>query len=134
MLSSYKFREVSFRRHDPQGKLEEHLHQVGFLWSYSHEHLLPREPDQQKMLVKTQIPTPDQMSKVDKEAKTKKSIEEKNKVASEWRNLVRIEDQEESSSFSSMSMYSIDFDRESSEVPSRVSFTLIESQIPRKQE
>lgn len=30
VLSSYKFKEVSFRRHDPQGKLREHLHQVGF--------------------------------------------------------------------------------------------------------
>ena len=25
LLSSYKFQEVSFRRHDPQGKLKEHL-------------------------------------------------------------------------------------------------------------
>ena len=41
LLSSYKLRDVSFRRHDPQGKLKEHLQQVGFQWSYSHEdHLL----------------------------------------------------------------------------------------------
>ena len=53
------------------------------------------------------------MSKVDKEAETKKSIEEKNKVASEWKNLIRVEDEEESYSYSSMSMYSIDSDRES---------------------
>ena len=43
LLSSYKFQEVSFMRHDPQGKLKEHLQQVGFQWSYSHENLLPRE-------------------------------------------------------------------------------------------
>ena len=40
ILTSYKFREVTFRRHDPQGKLKEHLQQVGFIWSYSHEDLL----------------------------------------------------------------------------------------------
>lgn len=43
LLSSYKFQEVSFRRRDPQGKLKEHLQQVGFHWSYSHEDLLPGE-------------------------------------------------------------------------------------------
>ena len=42
-LSSYKFQEVSFRRHDPEGKLKEHLQHVGFQWSYSHEDLLPGE-------------------------------------------------------------------------------------------
>ena len=54
------------------------------------------------------------MSKVDKEAETKKAIEEKNKFASKQKNLIKIEDEEESSSSSSMSMYSIDSDRESS--------------------
>ena len=47
LLSSYKFQEVSFRRHDPQGKLKEHLQQVGFHWSYSHEDLLLGELSQQ---------------------------------------------------------------------------------------
>ena len=47
MLTSFRFREVSFQRHDPQGKLKEHLQQVGFIWSYSHEDLLPRELSQQ---------------------------------------------------------------------------------------
>ena len=70
------------------------------------------------MFVKSQIPTLGQMSKVDKEAETKKSIEEKNKVARKRKNLIRIEDEEESSSSSSMSMYSIDSDQEDSEVPS----------------
>ena len=40
ILSSYKFQEVSFRRHELQEKLKEHLQQVGFQWSYSHENLL----------------------------------------------------------------------------------------------
>ena len=52
LLSSYKFQEVSFRRHDPQGKLKEHLQQVGFHWSYSHEDLLPGELSQQHILIK----------------------------------------------------------------------------------
>ena len=43
LISSYKFQEVSFRSHDPQGRLKEHLQQVGFQWSYSHEDLLPGE-------------------------------------------------------------------------------------------
>ena len=74
------------------------------------------------------------MSEMDKEAETKKAIEEKNKVACEWKNLVRVEDVEESYSSSSLSMYSIDSDRESSEVPSFRSPTLIEVQIPDKHE
>ena len=37
-------------------------------WSYSHENLLPGELNQQQLMVKSHIPTPDQMSKVDKEA------------------------------------------------------------------
>ena len=54
------------------------------------------------------------MSKIDKESKIKKAIEEKNKVATERKNLIRIEDVEESSSSSSMPMYSIDSDWEDS--------------------
>ena len=72
------------------------------------------------------------MTKVDKEVETKKAIEEKYRIASGWKNLIRIEDVEESSSSSSMSMYSIDSNREISEVPSRRSPTLIEVQIPKK--
>ena len=41
ILSSFRFKEVSFRRHDPQGKIKEHLQKVGFAWSYSYEDLLP---------------------------------------------------------------------------------------------
>ena len=68
MLTSYKFREVTFRRHDPQGKLKEHLQQVGFIWIYSLVDLLPRELSQQQVLVKSKIPTLDQIPQIDKEA------------------------------------------------------------------
>ena len=47
VLTSYKFKEVTFRRHDPHGKLKEHLQKVGFIWSYSHEYVFPRELNQQ---------------------------------------------------------------------------------------
>ena len=47
VLSSYKFKEVSFQRHNPKGKLKEHLQHVELLWSYSHEELLPEELSQQ---------------------------------------------------------------------------------------
>ena len=107
---------------------------MGFLWSYSHEYLLPRELSQQQVLVKSQIPTLDQMSKIDKEAEIKRSIEEKNRAGSEWKNIIKIEDAEESSSSSSMSMYSIDSYQEDSEVPSHRTPTLIEAQLLENQE
>jgi hypothetical protein len=81
-LSSYKFQEASFRRHDPQGKLKEHLQQVGFQWIYSHEDLFPRELSQQQVLIKSMIPTPEKMSRMDKEVELKKAIEVKNKGSS----------------------------------------------------
>ena len=93
-ISSMKYHSGG---HGPQWKLKEHLQQVGFIWSYSHEDLLPIELIKQQVLVKYQIPTPDQMSKIDKEVEIKKSIKEKNKVASEWKNIIRIKDVEESS-------------------------------------
>ena len=31
ILSSFRFKEVSFQRHDPQGKRKEHLRHVGFV-------------------------------------------------------------------------------------------------------
>ena len=49
ILSSYKFQEVSFRRHDPQEKLKEYLQQVRFQWSYSDENLFPGELSQQQI-------------------------------------------------------------------------------------
>ena len=80
------------------------------------------------------IPTPDQMSKVDKEEGLKRTIEERNKVSSERDNIVRIEVEEESSSSSSMSMYNIDYDRKGSAVSSRRCPTLLEVQILDKHE
>jgi hypothetical protein len=52
-------------------------------------------------------PTLDQMSQIDKEVEQKKAIEVKSKALSEKLNIVRIDD-EESSSSSSMSLYSIE--------------------------
>ena len=69
MIASYKFKEVTFSRHDPKEKLKEHLQKVGFIWSYSHEDLFVGEISQQQVLVKYQIPTLEQMSKIDKEEK-----------------------------------------------------------------
>ena len=83
MLTSYKFREVTFRRNDPQGKLKEHIHQVGLIWSYSHEDLFPWELSQQQVLVKSRIPTLDQMTQVDKEAKIQKAKAKKGRAAIE---------------------------------------------------
>ena len=67
MLTSFKFRELSFRRHDPRGNLKKHLQKVDFIWIYSHEDLLPGELSQQQVLVKSKIPTLYQMTQVDKE-------------------------------------------------------------------
>ena len=117
ILSSYKFQEVSFRRHDPQEKLKEHLQQVGFQWSYSHENLLLGELSQQQILIKSRIPTPDQMSQIDKEVEQEIAIEVKCKVSSEQLNIVRIDD-EESSSSSSMPLYNIESNGKDSEVSS----------------
>ena len=94
MLSSYKFQEVSFRTHDPQEKCKEHLQQVRFQWSYSHENLLPMELNQQQVLFKSRIPTPDQMSQIDKEAEQKKAIEVKCKTSIGKLIIVRIDDDE----------------------------------------
>ena len=133
LLSSYKFQEVSFRRHDPQGKLKEHLQQVGFQWSYSHENLLSGEFSQQQILIKLKIPTPDQMTQIDKEAEQERAMEVKSKVLSEWLNIVRIDD-EESSSSSSMSLYSIESNGNDSKVSSQRTPTLVENQVPEQLE
>ena len=59
------------------------------------------------MLVKSNIPTLDQMVQIDKEAEIQKSKVDKSKASIEQRNLIRIEDEEEESSSSSMSMYKL---------------------------
>ena len=88
------------------------------------------EVSQQQVLVKSQILTPHQMNKVDKEEKIKKAIVEKRRVTIEWKNIIKIKDIEESLSSSSMSMYSLDLDNEDSEVPSHRSPTLILQEAP----
>lgn len=80
------------------------------------------------------IPTSDQISKVNKEEELKRNIEETHKVASEWDNVVRVEVEEESSSSSLMSLYSIASDRKGSEVSSCQTPNLLEVQIPDKHE
>ena len=73
------------------------------------------------------------MSQIDKEAKLKKGIKVKNKVSSEQMNVVRIED-EESSSSSSMSLYNIESNGKDLEVLSQQTPTLLEAQVPDKPE
>ena len=70
------------------------------------------------------------MTKIDKEEEIKKAIAEKNIDSIKWKNIIRIEDVEESSSSSSMSMYILNLDKEDSEVPSRWSPTLIKDPLP----
>ena len=57
----------------------------------------------------------------------------KNKVSSEWLNIVRIED-EESSCSSSISLYNIESNEKDLEISSRISPTLIETQVPEQPE
>ena len=79
------------------------------------------------------IPTPDQMSQIDKEAEQKKAMEEKNKVSSERLNIVTIDD-EESYSSSSMSLYNIESHGKDSEVSSRRTPTMVGNQVPEQLE
>jgi hypothetical protein len=79
------------------------------------------------------IPTPEQMSQMDKEAKLKKVIEVNNKGSSKRVNIVRIED-EESSSSSSMFLYSIESNKRDSEVSSRQTPTIVGTQVPEQPE
>ena len=70
------------------------------------------------------------MTKIDKEAKIKKTIVEKSRAAIECKLIIKIEDVEESSSSSSISMYGLDSGKEDSEVPSHRSTTFIEAPLP----
>ena len=73
------------------------------------------------------------MSQIDKDVELKRAIEVKNKVSSKWMNVVRIED-EESSSSSSMSLYNIECDGKDSKVSSWQTPTLVETQVLDKPE
>ena len=103
---------------------------MGFIWGYSHEDLLQGELSQQQVSLKSKIPTSDQMTQVDKEAEIQKAITKKRRAAIERKNVIMIEDEEESSSYSSMSMYNLDSDKEDSYVPSHRSPTLILQDAP----
>ena len=69
------------------------------------------------------------MLQIDREAEKKKAIEVKCKASGGKMNIVRIDD-EESSSSSSMSLYSIESNEKHSEVSSRRTPTIIENQDP----
>ena len=69
------------------------------------------------------------MSQIDKEAEQKKAIEVKCKTSGGKLSIVRIDD-EESSSSSSMSLYNIESNEKHSEVSSRRTPTMIENQVP----
>ena len=63
------------------------------------------------MSVKSQIPTPNQITKIDKESEIKKGVDENNRDA-RWRKIIiKIKEVEESSPSSSMPMYILDSDR-----------------------
>ena len=65
--------------------------------------------------MKSKIPTPDQMTKLDKESKIQKAIAEKKRVVIEKKNIIGIEHEDESSSSSSlMSMCNLDSNKEDS--------------------
>ena len=111
---SFRFKEVTFRRHDPQGKLKEYLQQDNFTWIYAHEDLLPGELSQHQLLLKSKILTPNQMIHIEKEAESQNSNIEKNNDAMERKILPRVEAREEDSSSSYMSMYNLDSGEENS--------------------
>jgi hypothetical protein len=69
------------------------------------------------------------MSQIDKEVEQKKAIEVKCKTSSGKLSVVRIDD-EESSSSSSMSLYNIESNEKHSEVSSRRTPIMIENQVP----
>ena len=79
------------------------------------------------------IPTPAQMSQIDKEVEQKNAIKVKSKASIEKFNIVRIDD-EESYSSSSMSLYNIESNEKHLEVSSRRTPTMIENQVPEKLE
>ena len=66
VLSSFKFRETSFKRHHPEGLLKRHLKQINFIWTYAHEEFFLEEISQQGVLVKSKIPTPEEIIQIEK--------------------------------------------------------------------
>ena len=103
MLSSFKFREVNFQKHDPNVYLKEYLKQLNVWWPYSHEYFLLGDLIQQRVLVKSRIPTPEKMVQTNREAKRKRAEIEKNKAITECNT---------DASSSSLSLYNIDSNNE----------------------
>ena len=92
--------------------MKESLKQIGFTWRYSHEDLLPGELIQQRVLVKSKIPTPEQMIQIDKEVERQKVGIERCKSIIERKMLPRIDDHDQATSSSSISLYNLDSDDE----------------------
>lgn len=90
--------------------------------------MFPRELSQQQVLVKSQISTQDQMTKIDNESKIKESIVEKDRAAIGLKYPIRVEDREESSSSSFVNI--LNSDQEYPVVSSHRSPTLIEAPLP----
>ena len=70
------------------------------------------------------------MIQIDKEAEIQKTKSEKRKVVIEQINLIQIKDEEEESSYSLMSMYNLDSNRENPYVPSHGSPIVILPDAP----
>ena len=64
--------------------------------------------------MKSKIPTPEQMTQVDKETERERANTEKIKATIEWNILPRVKDNERELSSSSISMYSLDSGEEGS--------------------
>ena len=73
------------------------------------------------------------MSQIDKEAEQERANEVKRKVSCERLNIVRIDDEESSSSVS-RSLYKIESNGKDSEVSSQRTPTLVENQVPEQPE
>ena len=67
MLSSSRFRDMRFWRHDTERLLKEHLKQINFTWPYSREEQFLGELRQQGILVKSKILALEKMMQIDKE-------------------------------------------------------------------
>ena len=99
VLSSFKFRESNFTRHDPKRLLKRHLKEINCIWRYPHEEFLPGELSEQGILVKSKIPTPKEIMQIDKRVENKKATIEKK---------ISITEQDSSPSTSYISLYNID--------------------------
>lgn len=116
VLYSFKFVETSFRRHDHKGLLRRHLKKINFIWPYAHEDFFPKDLSQQGILVKSQIPTLEEMMQIEERDENKK-VASKKKIA--------ITKQDSSPSTSWVSLYDIDSENEklddtSSQTPSLI--------------